>query len=310
VALITGFAVAVVLSPIVAWSATRLGHVDRPGPLKVQRQAVPYAGVAVLIATALPVATSQVSLLVPLFLAFILGLADDIRDLSISRRLAAEAVIGVVVAWSVAPHDVWHVGAIVLAELLLVNSVNLLDGLDGLTASVASAGAVGFYVVLGGAASTLALSLVGALGGFLVWNRSPARVYLGDAGSYLIGTALAVMFAGATQEGWSVVSGAVLFVGVPVGDTVVAVVRRLRARRPVMKGDRGHVYDQLVDRGWSVTTSVAACTAVQVVLTAVGVVVASLAPAMAVTLASGTVACVAIAAFVAFTSPRFWAPCS
>jgi UDP-GlcNAc:undecaprenyl-phosphate/decaprenyl-phosphate GlcNAc-1-phosphate transferase len=309
VALIAGFAVAVILSPIAAWAATRVGLVDQPGPLKVHEQAVPYAGgLAVLLAIAVPVALERPSLLAPLGLACALGLADDIRDLSVRVRLPAEAVLGILVAWMVAPHDFWHLAAALVVELVVVNAVNLLDGLDGLATIVTLAGAAGFAVVLGGAVSTLALALVGALAGFLVWNRPPARVYLGDAGSYLIGTALAVMFADATQHGASVISGALLFVGVPVGDTVVAIVRRVRARRPVLQGDRGHVYDQLVDRGWSLETTVLTCAAVQVVLAAVGIGIASLRSTPAITLAAATVSCVGIAALAAFTSPRSWAP--
>jgi UDP-N-acetylmuramyl pentapeptide phosphotransferase/UDP-N-acetylglucosamine-1-phosphate transferase len=308
VALIAGFAVAAILSPLVAWAATRVGLVDRRGPLKVQQEAVPYAGgIAVLLALAVPVAVDRPSLLVPLGLACALGLVDDLRDLSVKIRLPAEAVLGFLVAWMVAPHDFWHLATALVVELVLLNAVNLLDGLDGLATIVTLAGAVGFSVVLSGQVSTMALALVGALAGFLVWNRPPARVYLGDAGSYLIGTALAVMFADAMQHGSSVVSGALLFVGVPVGDMVVAIVRRARARRPILQGDRGHVYDQLVDRGWSLEMSVFACAAVQVVLTAVGIGIASLPSITAMTLATATVSCVGITALVAFTSPRSWA---
>ncbi len=308
-ALIAAFVVAVILSPIAAWAATRVGLVDRPGALKVQQQAVPYAGgIAVLFAIAGPVAVDRPSLLVPLGLACALGLADDVRDLPVRIRLPAEAVLGILVAWMAAPHDFWHLAVALVVVVVLVNAVNLLDGLDGLAAIVTMAGAVGFSVVLSGAVSTLAFALVGTLAGFLVWNRPPARVYLGDAGSYLIGTALAVMFADATQHRASVVSAAVLFVGVPVGDTVIAIVRRIRARRPILRGDRGHVYDQLVDRGWALEASVLACAAAQLVLTSIGIGVASLASSTAIMLAGATVACVAIAALAAFTSPRSWAP--
>jgi len=308
VALIVGFGVAVILSPLAAWAATRVGLVDRPGPLKVQQQAVPYAGgIAVVLAIAVPVALDRPSLLVPLGLACALGLADDVLDLPVRIRLPAEALLGGLVEWMVAPHDVWHLAAALVVELVLLNAVNLLDGLDGLAAIVTLAGAAGFSVVLDGAVSTLALALVGALAGFLVWNRPPARVYLGDAGSYLIGTALAVMFADAMHHGAPIISAAFLFVGVPVGDTVIAIVRRARARRPVLRGDRGHVYDQLVDRGWPLHASVLACAAAQVVLTAVGIGIASLPSSTAIALAGVTVSCIGVAALVAFTSPRSWA---
>ena len=140
-----------------------------------------------------------------------------------------------------------------------VNAVNFLDGLDGLASSVTALGALGSVAVLSGWSLTLAIELVGALAGFLVWNAPPAKVHLGDSGSYLIGTALALLFLAAAPREAPVVSAAFLFVGVPVADTAVAIVRRMRAHRPLMQGDRGHVYDQLVDRGWSVNRAVFAC---------------------------------------------------
>src|SRR5207302_732500 len=91
---------------------------------------------------------------------------------------AIAVILSPIAAWMVAPHDVWHLAGALAVELVLLNAVNLLDGLDGLTTVVTLAGAVGFSVVLDGAVSTLALALVGALAGFLVWNRPPARVYL------------------------------------------------------------------------------------------------------------------------------------
>src|SRR5439155_4394458 len=204
------------------------------------------------------------------------GLADDVTDLPPALRLAAETGIGVSAAFAVGHHDPARVVLGVVVVLVLVNALNLLDGLDGLAAGVTVAAAAGFYIVLAGAAATLALELAGAVAGFLVWNAPPARVYLGDAGSYLIGTALAMLFLAATQRRAEVVSGAFLFLGVPVADMVVAVVRRLRARQPLLRGDRGHVYDQLVDRGLPAPAAVIACVAAQGVLTAAGVGIALL----------------------------------
>ena len=152
-------------------------------------------------------------------------------------------------------------------------------------------GALGSFVVLSGSGATLAIALVGALAGFLVWNRPPARVYLGDAGSYLIGTALAMLFLAASQREAAVVSGALLFVGVPVADMSVAIVRRLRAGTPLLQGDRGHVYDQLVDRGWPANRAVGACVAAQAVLTLAGIGIANLSGGAAVLAAVVIVCC-------------------
>jgi UDP-GlcNAc:undecaprenyl-phosphate GlcNAc-1-phosphate transferase len=305
VALIIGFAVAVIATPVAAWVAVRLGLVDEPGPLKVHARSVPYlGGVAVLVAIAGPILGARPSLLVPLGLACALGLADDATDLRPALRLAAETGIGVSAALAVGHHDPARVVLGVVVVLVLVNALNLLDGLDGLAAGVTVAAAAGFYIVLEGADATLALVLAGAVAGFLVWNAPPARVYLGDAGSYLIGTALAMLFLAATLRQAAVVSGAFLFLGVPVADTVVAVVRRLRARQPLLRGDRGHVYDQLVDRGWPPPAAVIACVAAQGVLTGAGVAIALLAGATAVAVTVVTVASLGAIAIVVFTSPR------
>jgi len=308
-ALVAGFVVAVIATPVAAWCARRLGLVDRPGPLKVHARPVPYlGGVAVLVALVGPVARIRPSLCVPLLLSCALGIADDATDLAPTLRLVVEVGIAVAAAWVVAPHDVSHVALGVVVVVVLINAVNLLDGLDGLAAGVVAVGAFGFYVVGSGAGATLALATVGALVGFLVWNAPPARVYLGDAGSYLIGTALAMLLVSASQRHAAVWSGALLFVGVPVADTAVAIVRRLRAHTPVLRGDRGHVYDQLVDRGWSSRQSVVACVAAQGALTGAGIGIAALGGGVAVGLAAAVVTVVGAGAIFAFTSPRAWTP--
>jgi UDP-GlcNAc:undecaprenyl-phosphate GlcNAc-1-phosphate transferase len=308
-ALIVAFVVAVITTPAAAWLATRVGLVDHPGPLKVHARPIPYlGGLAVLVALIGPVAGARPSMLVPLVLACLLGVADDATDLSPLLRLAVEIGIGIAVAWVMAPHTFGYIALSVAVVLVLVNAVNLLDGLDGLAAGVVAVGAFGFFVVLSGSSATLALALYGALAGFLVWNAPPARVYLGDAGSYLLGTALAMLFVSAAQYPAAQVSSALLFVGVPVADTAVAIVRRMRARTPLLRGDRGHVYDQLVDRGWSPKVAVVACVGAQAVLTAVGIGVANLTGGPAVCVAALSVAVVGAVALLVFTSPRAWTP--
>ncbi len=308
-ALISAFVVAVVATPLAALLATRLDLVDHPGPLKVHPRPVPYlGGVAVLVALLAPVAGARASLLIPLAMACALGVADDATDLPPWLRIVAEIGIGAAAAWVTAPHDAGHMLLGIAVVLVLVNAANLLDGLDGLAASVIGFGALGSFVVLSGSSAALALALAGALAGFLVWNAPPARVYLGDAGSYLIGTALAVLFLAASQRDAPVVSGAFLFVAVPVADTAVAILRRMRAHKPLLQGDRGHVYDQLVDRGWSSRRSVAACVVTQALFTAAGIGIAALSGSVAVLVVILTVTAVGAMAFAAFTSPHSWTP--
>lgn len=267
---------AIVATPLCACLAVRFGVVDRPGPEKVQTRPVPYlGGLAVLVAVAIPVGFARPALLLPVMLAAALGLADDVLDLPPPARLVVEIGIGALVAWLVPtslPEPFGFLG-VVAAVVVLVNAVNLIDGLDGLAASVVAVAAIGFAIVLGGPERSVAASVVGALAGFLVFNRPPARIYLGDAGSYLLGTLLAAMLAMAWDPDRPVSVGvsALLLVVVPVADLAVAVVRRFLTRRPLLTSDRGHIYDQLVDRAWSPGAAVVTMAGAQAVLVAVAV---------------------------------------
>ena len=95
----------------------------------------------------------------------------------------------------------------------------------------------------------------------------------------------------------------------PVADAAVAIVRRLRARTALLRGDRGHVYDQLVDRGWSARrASAGTCAAAQALLTVVGIAVSVRTGTVAVAVTAAVVIAAGAAAFAAFTSPRAWTP--
>ena len=203
-------------------------------------------------------------------MALVLGLADDLRPLPVSLRIVVELAIAITGALVVPGPVLVRIATAVLV-LGLLNAVNLLDGQDGLAAGVGVVITVGF-ATLGGPATPIALGLGGALAGFLVLNRPPARIYLGDAGAYFIGTTVALLPALTEHAGtsWSLWWAVPLLVGLPVVDTAIAILRRLRAHRPLLHGDRSHLYDQLVDRGWTIGQSTLAGVGAQVLLTGLG----------------------------------------
>ena len=291
--------------------ARRLDIVDRPGELKSQAAPVPYlGGAAVFAGTAVGVLAGRPSVLIPLAAALVLGVADDRADLPAVLRLAGEVGVGVMVAVTCPVRFTGVVALIlvVVVTVVLINGVNLLDGLDLLAGGVVAVAAVGFAVLLHGSGRQMAAALAAALLGFLVFNRPPARVYLGDGGSYLLGTALVVLLAGTwgPHVGVPLGTAALSLVAVPVAEVSFAVVRRLRGRRSVLAGDRGHPYDQLVERGWSRLSASGVYIAVEVVLAAAAVVVAHHA-ALGATIALDLVAAAALLALAAATgalSPR------
>jgi UDP-GlcNAc:undecaprenyl-phosphate GlcNAc-1-phosphate transferase len=164
------------------------------------------------------------------------------------------------------------IGIVIAFALGATNSLNLLDGLDGLCAGVTVIIAAALLVLaihLGTWASStvggdsvrviVCLGLLGAVCGFLPFNRHPAKIFMGDAGSMLLGfvaAALMILFAEKAVRWW--IASVVVF-GLPILDTAVALLRRLLNHRPLFVSDRGHIYDQMIDRGIPLTRTVAIC---------------------------------------------------
>ncbi len=140
------------------------------------------------------------------------------------------------------------------------NATNLIDGLDGLCSGVLGIMAAGFAVlaihllmwhngVYEVQLVVLSLAMLGASLGFLPYNRNPATIFMGDAGSMLLGLNAAIvllLFTKLAALRWML--GAVMVFGLPLADMVLTLVRRWRNQRPLMQGDRSHYYDQLIDR--------------------------------------------------------------
>jgi UDP-GlcNAc:undecaprenyl-phosphate GlcNAc-1-phosphate transferase len=103
------------------------------------------------------------------------------------------------------------------------------------------------------------LGLVGGVLGFLPFNRHPAKIFMGDAGSMLLGfvvASLMILFAEQVPRWWM---ASIVIFGLPILDTATAMVRRLINRRPMFVSDRGHIYDQMMDRGYGLGKTVAIC---------------------------------------------------
>ena len=158
----------------------------------------------------------------------------------------------------------------VVMVIATCNATNLLDGLDGLCGGVTGIVALGF-LALGVCLATylptydrftdttdqlrvaLCLAMVGGVLGFLPYNIPPASIFMGDAGSMLLGFFVATAMAMFSEEGharWLVAAMAVF--ALPILDTALAVVRRIVSGKGIFTGDRSHLYDQLVDKGMTV----------------------------------------------------------
>ncbi len=280
VALLTGL----LLTPLARKVATALGVLDHPdGWRKLQRRPVPlWGGVAVYAALVAGVLTAQQAAEVPpgfaqlaLALVFsaglvcLLGCVDDLWNLPGRFKLLLQIgsvlpialsgfVVRQVVVFGVPVELGWLGLPLTLLWLIgCINALNLLDGLDGLATTVGLSTA-GMMVVIASSmghehVAWCALVLAGALAGFLVYNLPPARIYLGDSGSMVIGLAcgvLAIQGAMKTATTLSITAPA-LVLAVPMLDTALAVLRRRLSGQSIYTPDRGHIHHRLLERGLS-----------------------------------------------------------
>lgn len=196
---------------------------------------------------------------------FALGLVDDRRGLSPGIKFLAQ-IGAAVLLWAAGiritcfvDHAAVSLCLTVLWVTAVTNAFNFLDNMDGLSSGVAAVATVFFFVVAvqGGELFIAAFLSVfaGALLGFLRYNFSPAKLFLGDAGSLFIGFLLSSLtVAGTYYEGRGSVYSVlmpVLVLGVPLFDTASVMLIRIKNRKPVYKGDTNHVSHRLVRLGLS-----------------------------------------------------------
>ncbi|MEM7610002.1 MAG: MraY family glycosyltransferase, partial [Myxococcota bacterium] len=201
--------------------------------------------------------------------AAILGALDDLRGVRALHKLGTQTAIAglayaagfridaVALPWVGAVElGVLAIPATMLWFVAVMNAVNLIDGLDGLAAGIAFIACISNFVVgwMNDALLVVLLSaaLAGAVLGFLIYNFNPASIFMGDTGSLFLGFVLAATsLLGSSIKSSTTVSLLVpiLALGVPIMDTLFAMVRRWLERRPIFAPDRGHIHHKLLDLG-------------------------------------------------------------
>ena len=189
-------------------------------------------------------------------LSLVLGLVDDRRPMRPLGKLIGQLVVAAaLVAWGGAPNllavNPWLGFVAVLAVVSLLNAVNFLDAMDGIVSALLPITGLGFVglALLHGATVDLALAwgVVGAAAGFLVYNAPPARIFLGDAGSHLLGFVLATLALQALDSGITLPHLAALLVllAYPLFDVIFVVVTRISSGRPIHVGGVDHTTHRL-----------------------------------------------------------------
>jgi UDP-GlcNAc:undecaprenyl-phosphate/decaprenyl-phosphate GlcNAc-1-phosphate transferase len=273
--------VSVVLTPLAIRSALRLGVLDRPGEHKSHVTPTPYlGGVAIILAVTFAIALAAVvrgetvvtltQLLGILAIALAMaamGLIDDLRGLPVTVRfgvqlLAALGLWSLDVRVGLTGETLVDLPLTILWTVGITNAMNLLDNMDGLSASTATIASLWFGTIalINGQflVAALAFAVAGGAAGFLRDNRPPARIYMGDAGSLFLGVMLAALGMLLNLDRGMLVTAAVpvLILTVPVLDTALVTVARIRHGVSPFQGGRDHTSHRLVRVGLPVPVAV------------------------------------------------------
>lgn len=286
------------IAAMVAWPLGRLawswGFVDRPAARKHHQRSTPMlGGVALMLGVMVPpfvyltirdggVSMSFLALVAGATLLLAVGLVDDRLGVSVPVKLLTQSVAAALIVtagfggpWEAALGPLLGTVVTMIWLVGLTNAFNLLDNVDGLAAGIAAVAAIGIFAVDASLfADVIALSVVGACLGFLVHNWSPARMFMGDAGSLPLGLIVATIsleigHRGAPVDGFFQsrwmdapphLSGWILpavILAVPIVDTVTVCVSRLRlGRNPLTTPGTDHLSHRLLRRGLSVRSAV------------------------------------------------------
>jgi len=274
------------LTPVMRKIAIVTDMVDRPNSShKSHKKPVPYLGGAAIIVGVILVSYSTslisnftsetfwlaTSVLGPALALGLVGLWDDIKNLPPLPRFIAQSIAGIFTASILIITDnvgnptgsaifdsiitvIWVVG--------ICNSINFFDNLDGGAAGTVAISSIALaYLALSGDQYLIAaLSTVtaGATLGFLVWNKSPAKIYMGDAGALFLGVlppTLTVRFEPTTQSPISAYFVPIFLLAIPILDTTVAVLSRIRRHISPFQGGQDHLSHRLIRAGCSRRTA-------------------------------------------------------
>jgi UDP-GlcNAc:undecaprenyl-phosphate GlcNAc-1-phosphate transferase len=217
------------------------------------------------------------TVLLPALALGAMGLIDDLRSLSPWPRLIAQSVVGTVVAFVIVnsgtigtpfgtgsaddglSNGSWINTAVTIFWIVgICNSINFFDNLDGAAAGAVAIAALGVFVIAFDRGQELvsALSVVtaGATVGFLMWNKSPAKIYMGDAGALFLGIIISVAtirLNPAIEPIWKSLAIPVILLGVPLLDTCVAVFSRIARGLSPLTGGKDQLSHRLVRAGLS-----------------------------------------------------------
>ncbi|MDM5281304.1 MraY family glycosyltransferase [Paenibacillus silvae] len=280
--------IALALTPLVKKFAVRIGAMDTPNARKVHTRIMPrlgglgiYLAFIITVAALLPFVSSWFTtrdmsfvsaFLIGGTIIVLIGALDDRFELSAKVKLLGQIVAASVVVFgfnirvdfvnipfqdAYSSLETWvSIPLTILWIVGVTNAINLIDGLDGLAAGVSGI-AIGTIAVMSflmgnTMIALMCLVLLGSIIGFLFFNFHPAKIFMGDTGSLFLGFSLAMLsMLGFKQIAVVSFITPLIIIGVPLSDTLFAIIRRAVQRKPIFSPDKGHLHHCLRELGFS-----------------------------------------------------------
>jgi UDP-GlcNAc:undecaprenyl-phosphate GlcNAc-1-phosphate transferase len=315
---VAALAIALVATPAFALAARGRGLLAVPREERWSARATPILGgaaitlaVLVVLASLLPDTPVTRVVLIGAALAFVLGLLDDFRRLSPATKLVGQVLIGVLlfvggVRVEILPVPALSFLATVFWVVALMNAINLSDNMDGLAAGISVIAGVSLGLAAldsGGGAALIGWATAGSALGFLVYNVHPAKIFMGDSGSMVLGLLLASAALVHTTAGATNVALAIFaplaFLALPIFDTALVTALRRFAGRPIGQGGKDHTSHRLAALGLSESRTVLVLYAVAASFAGLGLVAEGLGQLAWPVTALGAVGLVLFGAFLA-----------
>ncbi|WP_227394319.1 glycosyltransferase family 4 protein [Jeotgalibacillus aurantiacus] len=270
------FVSAILLTPLVKKLAFIVGATDKPNHRKVHQKIMPrLGGLAIFLAFVIgfvvlgPENEAAMPLLLGSLIIVAVGVLDDIRELSAKVKLLGQIAAALVVVLGGVQLEFinlpfggqlefgwFSIPMTVIWIVAITNAVNLIDGLDGLAAGVSSIalGTISLMAMLDGNVfvMTMGLLLLGSVLGFLLYNFHPAKIFMGDTGALFLGFAISVVallgFKNVTIISLII---PIIILGVPISDTIFAIIRRYVNKQPLSAPDKNHLHHRLLAMGYT-----------------------------------------------------------
>lgn len=290
------------LTPSVKKLAIKVGAVDEPNARKVHTHVIPrlgglaiFIGFMAAVLFCIPISHELLGLLLGCTAIVALGIWDDICNIPAKVKLVGQILaacipvaFGIQIEWLTNPFGT----LIVLPEIIAIpvtifwivgftNTVNLIDGLDGLAAGVSFIASIFMFLMAYKMnqylPAMIIVAMAGAALGFLQYNFNPAKIFMGDTGSMLLGYTMSVVAVLGLVKTAATVALVVpvIALGLPILDTLFAIVRRRMSGVPIFQPDKGHLHHRLLALGLTQKQAVLLMYFVSLILGLVALFVAS-----------------------------------